>query len=408
MRILLIPPTLNFLNLGDVALVMSAVSRLRTAFPDALIHVPAGSVKAARELACHCPGVIPLRYRSEWHGGGRILSRMSGWMARWGKTAGALLRERVALRRGDPDGFAEYMGALRGSQLVVGSGAGGLNDLFGGYARLLIGTLELAQQLGKTTAVFSQGIGPMRDEALLRRTGHAFRRLELVGLRERLHGFPLVERMGVRLDRVVDTGDDAVEMAWARRPAMPGMSLGVNVRLSEATGMNASVATPLGEVLRRFARSRDTEFVTLPVARSREVDRLSIEKVVGDLLPDDPADVDSPFTVIDRAGRCRMVITATYHAGVFALAQGVPVVCLSFSEYFDLKFRGLAAHFGDGCRVVDLGRDGFEGVSGAMQELWGAAPGLRNSLVEAAERQVRASREAYERLRRRVSGNGSR
>src|SRR5690606_12308618 len=128
--------------------------------------------------------------------------------------------------------------------------------------------------------------------------------------------------------------DDAVEMAWARRPAMPGMSLGVNVRLSEATGMNASMATPLGEVLRRFARSRDTEFVTLPVARSREVDRLSIEKVVGDLLPDDPADVDSPFTVIDRAGRCRMVITATYHAGVFALAQGVPVVCLSFSEYF--------------------------------------------------------------------------
>ena len=36
--------------------------------------------------------------------------------------------------------------------------------------------------------------------------------------------------------------------------------------------------------------------------------------------------VDSPLRVIEEIGHCRIVITGSYHAGVFALSQGIPVV----------------------------------------------------------------------------------
>ena len=52
-------------------------------------------------------------------------------------------------------------------------------------------------------------------------------------------------------------------------------------------------------------------------------------------------------------------MTGAYHAAVFALAQGIPVVCLSNSPYYLAKFQGLEDLFGVGCTIVTLSEPDF-------------------------------------------------
>jgi colanic acid/amylovoran biosynthesis protein len=100
-----------------------------------------------------------------------------------------------------------------------------------------------------------------------------------------------------------------------------------------------------------------------------------------------------------EVSRCRIVVTGSYHAGVFALSQGIPVVAVARSSYYAAKFGGLAAQFGTGCDVVLLtGEDTERRLGDAVVAAWDRAPAVREALLGAAEHQIRLSREAYSRL----------
>jgi colanic acid/amylovoran biosynthesis protein len=109
--------------------------------------------------------------------------------------------------------------------------------------------------------------------------------------------------------------------------------------------------------------------------------------------------LDSVSKVIEQVGRCRLVITGSYHAGVFALSQGIPVLGLAKSQYFFDKFRGLSGQFGQGCGVIDLEREGFgEKLRAEAHALWERAAELRPQLLQAASVQITQSRAAYRKL----------
>jgi colanic acid/amylovoran biosynthesis protein len=103
--------------------------------------------------------------------------------------------------------------------------------------------------------------------------------------------------------------------------------------------------------------------------------------------------------VIRRTSECRLVVTGSYHAGVFALAQGIPVVALAASDYYRDKFFGLADQFGAGCRVLEMRMPGFASQLGpVIGEFWHRAPALRPGLLRAAENQIKAAQAAYQEL----------
>ena len=62
----------------------------------------------------------------------------------------------------------------------------------------------------------------------------------------------------------------------------------------------------------------------------------------------------TPEAVIRQIQRCRLVITGSYHAAVFALAMGIPTIGLAKSTDYIDKFMGLSALFGEGCETVVL------------------------------------------------------
>mgnify|MGYP001612965247 CR=1 FL=1 len=154
----------------------------------------------------------------------------------------------------------------------------------------------------------------------------------------------------------------------------------------------------VGSVLHAAAARLGTDLVPLPTSsHPGELDIMSIRRALGtDTETSFPA---SPQEAAAAVGRCRVVVTGSYHAAVFALAQGIPAVCLAKSAYYDWKHRGLAHLFGRGCDVVHLRSGALEDeLAARVEAAWSSAEEVREPLLAAARRQIEAGREAYDRL----------
>jgi hypothetical protein len=74
-------------------------------------------------------------------------------------------------------------------------------------------------------------------------------------------------------------------------------------------------------------------------------------------------------------------------------------VGLSKSTYYDAKFEGLKDMFGGGLTLLNPTTDNFScHLREATSQLWANAPTMRPSLLDAARRQIQASRRSYSEL----------
>jgi colanic acid/amylovoran biosynthesis protein len=195
------------------------------------------------------------------------------------------------------------------------------------------------------------------------------------------------------------TGDDAVELALEHRRQQMGRAIGVNLRVSNYSAVTAGMAARLREPLLQTASELGAPLRVIPISRlPDEADAMQVERLLDGYAPVEYPDsaVDSPMRVIEEIGHCRIVITGSYHAGVFALSQGIPVIGLVASDYYQWKFDGLAHQFGEGCRVLRLEAPSLTlRLRTMFRELWDGAADLQPVLLSAAERQQEASRSAY-------------
>jgi polysaccharide pyruvyl transferase WcaK-like protein len=376
-----LPSTFDCSNVGDVAMLKTTLSRLRDLWPQASLAVPTGDSLA---LHRHCPDAVAVCQP-------RSLPRNPA--SRWPR----VLR-RLGVRHGA--GRSGQIGAA--TRVVLASGAGGINDVFPSYARLVLASLEEGIERGLPTALFSQGLGPLSDPGLLSTARRVLPRVDLIALRERRTGPALLETIGVEPQRVRVTGDDAVSLAHERRPRVPGASLGINLRVSWNAEVDEADVAALRPVLHAFARQVDAPLLPLPIARKKGVDTLTLRSLLETAEGTDGGGgeaLDTPEAVIEQASRCRVVVTGAYHAAVFALSQGIPAICLFRSAYFAGKFLGLQELFGEGCEVLAMEADWPSRLSARLAAIWENAPAWRESLLESAARQAAASRRAYGELR---------
>jgi polysaccharide pyruvyl transferase WcaK-like protein len=421
----LVPCNTRCLNMGDVAMLQVAVTRLRAMWPDEELRVFTSDAEA---LARYCPEATPVMLPDQpgWctdrYLGGRLHSwlperlsdRLADAVVRTGCRAPSvrehLLRLRSTVRAPDRRTLAAFIDTIAHARLLVIGGAGGVADHFGDYANLVLLALQCARRRGIPTAIMSHGFGPLTAPHLRAKAAAVLPKVDTIALREARSSRPLLISLGVGLDRVVTTGDDAIELAYEERPAVLGRAVGINLRLARAAGATEQDIEPVREGLRRFLSVCPAPLAGLPIARQRELDVSAIKLMVAGLNghanghADDGAvdagqDLDTPLKVIRRTGQCRIVVTGAYHAAVFALAQGVPAVCLARTRYFHEKFLGLADQFGAGCHLVSLDDEDLPGqLARTMTLAWDEAPVVRETLWQAAAHQIAQGRAAYQRL----------
>jgi polysaccharide pyruvyl transferase WcaK-like protein len=400
-RILVDQSGYDLLNLGDVAMLQSCVIRLRQVWPWAEImviaHAPERLVACCPDtsaLGRSCADLPVLRVLPQ---GPRLVCEQA-----W-KVAAPYVSRRFRGARRRPDQPRTAIQAVRAADLVVASGGGYVTDTWWWHAAGVLSLLSLAQRLGKPTAMFGQGIGPITRRALRAQARSVLPGLTVLGLREGQIGRGLAVSLGVPPGAVTVTGDDALELI-AGASVADGQALGVNIRASGYAGVDPAAMAVVGAVLLQAAGALQAPVVALPVCRyAADADLAAIRALLrpGHSRTDIVLrDLTTPRALIAAAARCRAIVTGSYHAAVFGLAQGVPAVCLTKSSYYDAKFAGLRALFPGACFVVSLEQPGMAArLRAAIDEAWHLPNPARAAAGEAAARQRSAGRGAYAQFR---------
>jgi colanic acid/amylovoran biosynthesis protein len=401
-RILVEPSEYKLGNAGDMGMLQTAVSRLVQKWPNALIQVLSDEPSGLRAL---CPEITPMSSagRNYWLQMSRAPGGFPSIVRHYAPELVEFLWHRK-LERADKAGFAklrEFTNAVANADLVIVAGMGGITDAFPEYATNLLETLALAVRCRRYVAMVGQGFGPLHTPKLVARASTVLPQINFIGIREDRASLPLLMSLGVSADRVMTTGDDAIEMAYRLRRNSLGEGLGVNVRIADYSGVDKSLLEPLRQVLRDAAQARRAPIIPVPISRvPGEADIKAIAQLMDfndNLL--DSSTLKTPEAVIRQVQKCRLLITGSYHAGVFALANGIPTIGLAKSRYYIDKFVGLSALFGPGCETVLLENQDFaRNLKDSIERLWNAAERIRPLLLANAARQIELSREAYDRI----------
>jgi len=419
MRILIENGCYELLNMGDVAMLQVAVARLSKLWPTAVIEV----VTARPDLlAIYCPHTRPITVqgRKMWFEEKRLLggclyrlwpSPIHGHLSQvdhkirfrwpWLAYQWISLKSKFAHSTSIKE-VTEFLRSIFEADLVIVSGGGDLTDVFARSAAMLLDILCIAIHHSKITTIFGQGIGPIQNRQLLAKAKAILPSLDLIAIREKRAGLPLLKSLGTTPERIVVTGDDAIELAYEARNATFGLAIGVNLRTAFYSEVHGDYLKLVGTTLRAAARKYNARLIPVPISRyADQSDPEAIRELLHgyDDFSDGGESLDSPIKVISQISDCRLVVTGSYHAAVFALAQGIPVVGLVKSAYYNDKFLGLADQFGIGCEVISLDDPLLsEKLTAGIDAAWEAAEHVRPHLLEAARQQIEFGRAAYQRV----------
>ena len=412
-------------NMGDVSMLQVAVERLHKLFPKARMEVLTDS---AESLARFCPAARPLDNRGKalWFANGVLLGRYTDLAPRWfldllvrfkrtvrsrrPDLLGAIVIRRLKHRNrsADAEAFTAFSRALQNANLLLICGAGGFYDGCQAWNLDVLDLLETAIQRNVPVAMLGQGFGPLSDALVLKRAAKVLPLVNFITLRGNRGSLALLRSLGVAESTIETTGDEAVELAYESRSEECGQGLGINLRFAGSAKTDDDDVKDIRPVLQEFARRHSVSLIPLPIAmHPYSRDDLTIRQLlIGfDQQSDGGQTLDSPLKVIKQAALCRVVVTGAYHAAVFALAQGIPVVGLAKSAYFSNKFLGLEDQFGEGCQTILLNEPALpQRLYSAIERAWNNADKLREPLRAAALRQIELSRRSYERVKDLAAG----
>lgn len=397
MRIVVEPGDLILRNAGEMAMLEVALSRLVSMWPDAQVRV-----------FSYMPETFP-------HYGKNVLPVSALGRSRWLETQAprraGLLRfaiSRTAGKIAEAVGFGrgleerEFVDLVSTADLIIATGMGGITDAFPDYAADVLSTFALGLRHDAVTAMLGQGIGPLANGSLRRRARAVLPGIDLIGLREGIAGPQILKALGVQSSRVMVTGDDAIELAYMSHPAQLGDGIGINLRAATYSGLAARQIAAVRAELHGCAERLAAPVIPVPISWvPGEEDADTIRQLLKghDDASDGGSGIRSVAGVLEQVRQCRVVVTGSYHAAVFALAQGIPAVGIAGSPYYLQKFTGLADQFRTGCEVLTTRDVESQGsVGAAVETRWRRAPEYRAALLEDAVRQIDSSRNAYRRL----------
>jgi polysaccharide pyruvyl transferase WcaK-like protein len=423
MRIVIQPSGMCCLNVGDQAMLETAYGRLRAMWPQSEVRV---FTWAPDEIRRTLPGAIPVspRGRSECFypkmfgrlsSSGYPLSKLFGSLEaslfRHAPAAQALAARLKMYARGHREAAA-ILSALQSTDLFVFSGAGIVTDAFASEAIECLETLALAKQLGARTAILGHMFGPVEHQGLRSACRRILPQVDFISVRERLTSLPFLAECGVRTGNVRVTGDEVLEfVGQSPSESRPRNALGVNLRAgyySGYSGVNDGTTPLLSTAIKRLSTQLGARLEPLAVAHHKEDDDAATLGTLAAELGNGAHEREGARAFRQRIAGCRLVLTGSYHAAVFALGQGIPALGLVFSPYYEAKFKGLQDLFGPGCRYVDGRQRGWDQeLQMLAADLWSNTRYWEEELVRSARRQSALSKAAYQELRTMVDGKGS-
>jgi len=437
MRILLDQGIFDMRNAGQNALLQVAVERFKKFWPDASLEI---TTFAPHVLKLYFPGTKPVspngqhdwfKHPESFQKAHKLVPpfiwrflleiRETIWY-RWPNLKQNLIIRKIkscfikmpqttsdtsviadpSIKEQQKEDKADYNAVVSGYDLMVATGSQYLTDIAKEAGIGVLDRLEAAIKLGIPTAMVGQGIGPIDDPELYKRAKAVLPKVSLICVRERLEAPRLLDALGVDSARVMMTGDDALELVYRSRADSLGSGIGISLRVMPYTEVGTKDIISIRNALKENAIKHNAPLVSLPISQSlHERDDASIQDVLNGYnnVQISKYRFQTPQDVINNTQRCRLVVTATFHGAVFALGQGIPVVCLARGASYVSKLTGLADLFGPGCCLIHLDEKKLEEkISDAIDSIWDKALQIRPHLLNATSRQIHSSHLAYNKI----------
>ena len=403
----------SFSNLGDIAMLQVAVERIKSKFSDANIWIFTTNEEQLRK---YFPGSQPIftRTREIWRRTRllpipyRIIPKKirklvqnfeSTYKYNHPKSAVIIMQITNFWKNSTDKQYLEFFEKINKSDFTIVSGGGFINDMFPEHTRNILSTLLIANKLQKPAGMFGQGIGPLNNQELIKLGKKTFPELKTIGIRESITSLQILKETGIKKEKIFVTGDDAIELVIQ----YPSVSIiqdcvGINIRLAKYAGNLEIYLDQIGNVISKIALENKLKIIPIPIHIGddyRDI-RASERTCLIDFEEIETAKkIDTVEHLILQINRCRIVITGSYHAAVFALSSGIPVVGIAESDYYKSKFLGLANQFSIGCEVVDLSEENpFENLKKSIQKSLDL--NVKDQLIEKAMEQVNKSKQAWD------------
>lgn len=432
MRILFDQSSHDMRNKGNNALLESAMHRLGKFWTNASLEV---ITLAPNLLKLYYPNAIPVnpydlqRVHNRYGQYQRFIPRSVWWLLfelreeawhrRYEGTKDRRKESMQALfdgRNNQSPGIVQYglnkadlQTALSQFDLFVASGGGYMCDSDKPMVWNVFDRLEASITAGIPTIMVGQGIGPMKDPELLARAREILPSVRLILYRNRRNGLPLLESLGVIPERILMTGDDAIEMAYEARADEIGDGIGVSLRVAHYTQVESSHLYTVRRVLHQLAAMHQAELIAVPISSAHhESDITHIRQILKgyDRTFMNWRKLGTPMDAIRLAGKCRVMITGTYHGAIFSLAQGIPVVGIARSVEYINKLSELSDEFSTGVQIVHLNDSQLETkLRKAIEDAWSSAEKVRHSVLTDAVRLIDMQHLAYQRVYEVVNQN---
>jgi len=402
-------------NMGDIAMLVVAVQRICMMYPNADLHVFTSDVDRLKKFL---PNVKPVTFegRHTWEMTWNIFGGFHKLIPQQFHNSLLRLEQNIKINRPfltkrwitfrlarkghDLSVMNQYLELIENADMVIATGGGYITDPFQGHAIQLMQTLALARQQGKPIVLLGQGLGPAVSPYLLYWAEKIFPKLSLLTIREQKNSLPFALQAGAEKDRIQVTGDDAVILVNNFTPESLGRCIGINLRVAAYSGVQQEQLDVIRNIFTQARDELDAKLLPVPISfHDEDSDLASLKVLLGEENID--ASLDDLEDVIKQVGRCRVVVTGSYHAGVFALSQGISVVGVANSDYYRHKFEGLADQFGGGCFIVDMEKDKFAlQLLRAIKSAWDNAESERERLLIAASEQIHKADSAYLELKK--------
>jgi len=399
-------------NHGDLAMLVVIASRFHQRYPDAQIQILTVNPTRLKEII---PYAIPIDIdgRKLWSYAWNIIGAvhkifplsMHYWLQqqealfkiKYSNISRRWIERRLRQRNYKVEQMSAFLDVVQQADIVIASGGGYITDSFEGLACNVLQTLALAQSYHKPTAMFGQGLGPVDSKKISFWAGQVLPKLHSLSLREGIYSKKFALESGRELEEIKVTGDDAIGLAYSMKPKNLGRKIGVNLRLASYSGVGNEALERFSFILEEVGKRIGAELCAVPISfHEGDSDYSSLQKILTSKQIKNREQLDTPEKIIQQVGECRIVVTGSYHAGVFALSQGVSVVAIVASNYYRHKFDGLAQQFEVGCQVVDRMAINFnDDLKTAIYKAWEDADLMRPSLLEKAIEQVSLSEEVF-------------
>jgi polysaccharide pyruvyl transferase WcaK-like protein len=405
-RIVIDTSTYKMNNIGDMAMLLTTVQRLKDLFGSPRFHILTNDPEGIRNLIPDARS-LNVGTRLDWSIFSHLprpdvlRERFSEVEAalRWNSFDEVQARIRQRADNRTAQGFTEFYQIMENADLVLTMGGGFFSDNFAEHAVGLLETLAEARCRNKPAIMLGTGFEPVENALLNTKARAVLPNLNLISCREGLTSPNILSSFGVIPERIRVTGDDAVEMAYSARAADLGHGIGVNLRIAPYAGTDSFTIDRIRPLLHAAARKCGTTFI--PISVYEPSDSSAIKQLLAGF--DDQSDggetLQTPEQIFRQLHPCRIMFTGSYHGAVFALSQGIPTISLAKSLHYQTKMTGLMAQFGFDGTVLDPDDPALpEKLAFAIEETWNKADQLRHSLLDAAKRQIQDSRFTYKQI----------